>query len=377
MNYHSTGRNQRPGGFKVKSAIQFTLLLAISIWLLYQAKHPYHKRKDYGGSLQSKLIEKHRILMLGRKGNAGLLSDGDESDLEDEDLVGEAGNEDGGGGNNEFNRNSEIKDDERSLPKARENTNQNAATHGEKTDGKVKETESKGSQEDNVSDIEGGEGNGSVSLNKDIPGQKINEGDTVSTQIIESDEALGYSKGDDENEAPIDGQEVDAVQSSGRENAPVHGHSEMENEAHGFQDKNGVPHDGNDVLESRKIASNDNQSNILPQGTISRLGSLIGLSENVPVEGMDVLNEGSYPADSENESKSIIEGLKNDITVKVEIKSETRGAINTLSSNGSSSVTTNNDSVALEDSHPLSFQQEREVDMDGKIFPQDSSVEEM
>lgn len=75
-NYQSFGRNQKPKGFRVKQALQLTLVLGICIWLLYQIKPPSNnENKNYGLSTWNKLSEEGRILFLGRKGSAVWSSD--------------------------------------------------------------------------------------------------------------------------------------------------------------------------------------------------------------------------------------------------------------------------------------------------------------
>lgn len=73
-NYQSTGRNQKPRGLRVKQALQFTLILAICIWLLYQIK-PSNENKNHGLSKWSKLSKEGKALILGRKGSTTRSSD--------------------------------------------------------------------------------------------------------------------------------------------------------------------------------------------------------------------------------------------------------------------------------------------------------------
>lgn len=65
----SPSRNQRSREFKVKHALQICLLLAICIWLLYQAKQTCHKNLALEESSRTaKLSNDYGILKLGRKG---------------------------------------------------------------------------------------------------------------------------------------------------------------------------------------------------------------------------------------------------------------------------------------------------------------------
>ncbi|KAL8145364.1 hypothetical protein AgCh_003523 [Apium graveolens] len=65
----SPSRNQRSRQFKVKHALQICLLLAICIWLLYQAKQTCHKNlASEESSRTGKLSNAYGIFKLGRKG---------------------------------------------------------------------------------------------------------------------------------------------------------------------------------------------------------------------------------------------------------------------------------------------------------------------
>lgn len=85
-NYQSTGRNQKPRGSRVKQALQFTLILAICIWLLYQIK-PSIENKNHGPSKWSTLSIEGKTSILGRKGSTTWSSDRNDSVSEDAHLV--------------------------------------------------------------------------------------------------------------------------------------------------------------------------------------------------------------------------------------------------------------------------------------------------
>lgn len=79
-NHQSTGRNQKPRGLRVKQALQFTLILAICIWLLYQIKPSHHNEtKNHGLSKWSRLSKEGKTLILGRKGSTTGCSDRSDS----------------------------------------------------------------------------------------------------------------------------------------------------------------------------------------------------------------------------------------------------------------------------------------------------------
>ncbi|KAK1354800.1 hypothetical protein POM88_048056 [Heracleum sosnowskyi] len=98
-NYQPAGRIQKPRGVRVKQALQFTLILAICIWLLYQIKPSHNDHKNHGLSKWSKLSKEGKTLILGRKGSTTWSSD--RSDfvsegarlLEDNDAIDDSGTE--------------------------------------------------------------------------------------------------------------------------------------------------------------------------------------------------------------------------------------------------------------------------------------------
>ncbi|KAM1729575.1 hypothetical protein ACFX12_019942 [Malus domestica] len=65
----SPSRNQRSKGFKVKHAVQISLLLAICIWLLYQLKHSHDKKayEESSGTISGKMQKGDAIIKLGRR----------------------------------------------------------------------------------------------------------------------------------------------------------------------------------------------------------------------------------------------------------------------------------------------------------------------
>ncbi|CAN6542981.1 unnamed protein product [Malus baccata var. baccata] len=65
----SPSRNQRSKGFKVKHAVQISLLLAVCIWLLYQLKHSHDKKayEESSGTISGKMQKGDAIIKLGRR----------------------------------------------------------------------------------------------------------------------------------------------------------------------------------------------------------------------------------------------------------------------------------------------------------------------
>ncbi|KAF8400891.1 hypothetical protein HHK36_014194 [Tetracentron sinense] len=355
MFYQSSGQNQRPKGFKVKHAFQFALLLAVCIWFLYQIKHSYDKRKDYGGSVRNKLSEEHGTLVLGRKGNVGS-SNGGEVDSVDRDPIGQGGRkEDGGAGDDELDRNSEEKAGEEFLLKGHEDSQGNDSNHEEKEEEKEPETqhkESKGEEENNT-DIQVRKGDESVGLYKDMSKEDLSgkgrgdsqerlqdsDEDNINTQVREGDESMGSDKNKDKDKNSKHSEEEIAFDPSETENATVSGQNEIGNGVHGFHDENGVPDDGHDLAGSMLDETSDNQEKFMQQ-SISNNQS--GLTENTisvaeangqndtetPVSNMIVKREeityqvGSNTVNVKSENKIILEGSKIDTSADAKIKSK-------------------------------------------------------
>ncbi|XP_042492274.1 intracellular protein transport protein USO1-like [Macadamia integrifolia] len=230
MFYPSSGRNQRPKGFKVKQAFQVILLLAVSIWLLYQIKHSHSKPKEYGGE-QKKLSSEHGSMVLGRKGGTGFSEGGVYTDSIEVNHVGEGQRKkDGGGGDDELDRNIEEKAQDESFINGHEDLQGNI-TNDEKDGAKELETqnrESMRSEENNlgtqvrdrdeaVSDnaeepLEKGhedskegltniieqEDREKVETQNDEP--KKSETSNPDTEVIDTGEAMGSDKGKEEQQ---------------------------------------------------------------------------------------------------------------------------------------------------------------------------------
>ncbi|ERN15121.1 hypothetical protein AMTRI_Chr05g58000 [Amborella trichopoda] len=115
-----SSRNQRNKGWKVKHAFQIALLLAVSIWLLYQLKHSNQKRNsDQQTNLKlSQDSENEGIILVGRKeqpGSKHLTLDDDKAgeginEQEGDTKPGENDTEDGGGGDDEIDKHNEEKE---------------------------------------------------------------------------------------------------------------------------------------------------------------------------------------------------------------------------------------------------------------------------
>ncbi|KAF8674340.1 hypothetical protein HU200_048169 [Digitaria exilis] len=67
----SSSRNHRSRGLKLKKALQITLLVLVSVWLIYQVKHSYEKKvaysEDEGNDLRKDGKDQGEVIRLSRK----------------------------------------------------------------------------------------------------------------------------------------------------------------------------------------------------------------------------------------------------------------------------------------------------------------------
>jgi len=67
----SSSRNHRSRGLKLKKALQITLLILVSVWLIYQVKHSYEKKASYsedeGNDLHKDDKDQGVVIRLSRK----------------------------------------------------------------------------------------------------------------------------------------------------------------------------------------------------------------------------------------------------------------------------------------------------------------------
>ncbi|KAM4123639.1 hypothetical protein ACB094_01G172700 [Castanea mollissima] len=347
MNYQSTSRNQMPKGFKVKHVLQLALFLAVVIWLQYQLRQSNSSKtgKNYGESIQSKLSEDHGGIILGRKGNAGLSSDGGMTDLENVNLVEEdKRKDDGGGGDDELDGNVE----EEFFHKENEYSHGQFWTREKKENWKELELEHK----DNNSDIGvGGKGESVGLYNHSVQGGYFKKGHGDSWSSVPDHDKKGDEKGgevhdveDDKDpktlvkqgDDKVSGRQVKepqhieeltddtlkkvqykaghlnsnnkednnnimeskreiAMQPSGTDNnAIVLDRNEVLDGVLGFHDENGVPLDGSDLSKSMFTDSQDNYANIQHQETISNSSYQSRLSKST--NGAEVATEEDLDA---------------------------------------------------------------------------------
>ncbi|KAF5458979.1 hypothetical protein F2P56_022971 [Juglans regia] len=282
MNYKPTGSNQMPQGFKARRALQLSLLLGVCFWLLYQIEHSNGKGKDYGGGLQSKLREQNTVLVLGRKAWS---SDGGVSNLEDVNLVGEAKmKEDGGGGDDELDGILEEKIFHEELEQP-EMVSLNDLINNSDVEGVYSK---KGYDDPWGSSEQGGEkrleigderdGKNPKTEVKQIGGEDSERQGKESEKVKEiaddsikqyQDEAANFNRQDEKDKDIIGSKQEIAVQPSGLENneTAVSRSEMMLDGVHTFHDENGVPQDGNDLVETTLSDIRDDHEIILHQDT--------------------------------------------------------------------------------------------------------------
>ncbi|XP_004287465.1 PREDICTED: uncharacterized protein LOC101293225 [Fragaria vesca subsp. vesca] len=260
MNSQSNGRSLRPKGKRVKLAFQIGSVLAVCLWLLYQAKQSHDT--DYSGSVRNEVIIERGSGILGRRVNAGGSS-----------LVGESVNDEvRGGGVDVSDGNVEEKH------KASDDTD-----HGDLGRHEGKESEKRVglkykelSNADDIPDINSEEnslqeGNSQVghqdkqaSRMSDQEGEKDVE-NTSHHKVGGDEDAMSHVNHDEQGHESDAQKESDTkdfsseneflVPPTERKNDSLQDHNSMVDGVHGFDDETGVPEDGNDIIESRVTES--------------------------------------------------------------------------------------------------------------------------
>jgi len=160
----ASNRYPRSKGFKVKHVFQIALLVAVSIWLLYQVKHSHDKKQAYEKQANVKVESSDdggsgwNSDILGRKGKVEIPQDvGDTVDVvkdegntkEEEETVDrhdkleENSNEDHGGGDDELDRHEDEKTEEESQEE-HEKIRENAMNNEEGKESEAEEEEQNG-----------------------------------------------------------------------------------------------------------------------------------------------------------------------------------------------------------------------------------------
>ncbi|XP_024177686.1 smoothelin-like protein 1 [Rosa chinensis] len=301
MNSQSNGRSQRPKGKRVKLAIQIVSVLAVCLWLLYQAKQS--RDKDYSGSVQNEVIEKHGSGILGRKANAG-----------GSILVGESLNdEDRGGGVDVLDGNVEEKhkvNDDGDLGRP----------EGKESEKKVELIYKELNNTDDNSDIE-------LKANSEAVGLDENSLQEGNSQVGYEDKQVTMSDQDGEKDAKNTshhevGEDEEQISHVNRDEQDMKGtHRKRSqfngNGVRGFDDENGVPVDGNDIIESRATESSGD-------GEISSHEEMYSTSNSESTQSEEVVVRGDN-ADFEARSKISVQ----DSGSKAETNSEASVQVDT------------------------------------------------
>ncbi|OMO58233.1 hypothetical protein COLO4_34766 [Corchorus olitorius] len=322
MYFQSTGRNQRPRGFHVKRGLQFTLSLAVCIWLLYQIKHS-NNRKD-GGSLQAKFSKGNGVVILGRKGDV-VLSDKDVYISDSKDVVileAEGKQKDrGGGGDNVLDGNADEKGRNESLDKASEDSYGHVEADGE--EGKKMEPERQddlSTNSENV-EIEMRDKDNEI-FSEDNSQEELENSKRILSKLEEAQKSVVKSLvklGDDKDlerqskELKRDGEiSIDALklgkyeetasseengdkdligkditkQANDTESTTILGLNEVADGLHGFHDENGIPQGGSDLVVFTLAKSRDSQpKETLHQETAPSLSHQSKIPKSPQIEG--------------------------------------------------------------------------------------------
>lgn len=305
MFQQSGGRGQRPNGSRVKQALQFGLLLAVCIWLFYKLQQHYNEKdKSYGDSAERRNTQEFQTMDFGRKGkagtNAGIVEvfegrsgpsgvedigereevgvDGDD-DL-DKNVVVHAVNEDLMGGENEEEIETQEGDSQRSGdPIDIKDENVEFSDTNEKD-------MNEDNAEENVMNEKELNKDGNEAMGADI-GEKetkkeLNrrEEDSEGNEIDNRDEKMDLNSQDGSTNTTNKMQ----IQPSQRETTNAADASETEDGVDSFQDVNGVPPDGHQLVKSSSNADEADEPNASSdQETISSSDNETSHGENTTI----------------------------------------------------------------------------------------------
>ncbi|OWM80592.1 cilia- and flagella-associated protein 251-like [Punica granatum] len=188
----SPSRNGRTRGFKVKHVVQIFLLLTIFIWLLYQVRHSYYKKKEYedpSPTLTSDGIEtRGEVIKFGRKDLINLKGrqgkdeesgqDAEDVKVEEEEEEEEENTVEGrGGGDDEIDVNDQERADEEDSETEMEDL----------IDEEDQEKEDASPEEE----VEGQSGNGKAS--RKVKEEDQEEAEDSTSKLVEGTQGLGGS----------------------------------------------------------------------------------------------------------------------------------------------------------------------------------------
>ncbi|CAB4318746.1 unnamed protein product [Prunus armeniaca] len=353
MNSQSTCRNQRPKGLKMK----------------------YSHEKAYSGSAENKVSEERGSDILGRKGNAGWSKDGGIFGLEDVNLVeGSIKKEDGGVGDDMLGENAE-ENNEAESNKVDDHARGKLARHEgneiERTEMQYKVL----NITDDNSDVEDKGNDEPVGLNKNSLQEENSQERHGDTQEIISDHdgekyvknishdevgeekeqnsQVNHDKQENEKDREKEPQRLEefstnkdiSVQHSQGKSDNLKGPDSVVDGVHGFNDENGVPVDGNDLIESIVTGSSDDHAMVLHQEMNSSSNNQSETKENTMKEEV-AAKEGTNGADFEAKSKISVEDSKINMKPKVETSSGIGGHANTSRIDSVSETTQGGSSVS-------------------------------
>ncbi|PIA42761.1 hypothetical protein AQUCO_02000307v1 [Aquilegia coerulea] len=332
------GRNQKPKGFKIKHALQVTLLLVIGIWLLYQVKNSHHKKKDYSVMLGNKAGS----VDLGRKGNAGSneqvdtdLPDGNPQNGDDEFEEKSEGITDKASGQEDLHTkvlDHEVEEDAELENQPKETTvdKEDETVESDKAEEPYKQTPKENAADQNESD---------------------NGNDSKSENLVENTEGVS-SENDEESKDSAGETRVDPAET---ESSNIVGTKENISEVNGYQDENGIPPDGH---ESENNVYNETISDVVPVTMVGVTGAdSDDQSEADTNKVTDNTEEVNNSAQNNGQNES--EMSSDDLSIEEEVSSEFANKYEKLSNNGTAEMKQEGNMV-LEDSNSNLSQHEVE-----------------
>ncbi|XP_026453234.1 high mobility group nucleosome-binding domain-containing protein 5-like [Papaver somniferum] len=288
MFQQSGGRGQRPKGFRVKRALQFGLLLAVCIWVFYKLQHFNKKASSNVDSAERRISEVSQTVELGRKGKAGTNAGIVEvfrdrngpSGVED---IGER-EEVGADGNNDLDKNVvEVNEDLMGSVVSGEGENEeeietqegDSQRSGDPIDVKDENVEFSDTNEKDMNEDNADEN--VMNHDKEVDEKELNK---------DENEAIGADIGEKETEKELNRREEDSegneidnrdermdlssqdgsvdkmqIQPSQRETTSAADASKTEDGVDSFQDFNGIPPDGLQLVKSSPNADEADEPN--------------------------------------------------------------------------------------------------------------------
>ncbi|XP_026447669.1 uncharacterized protein DDB_G0290685-like [Papaver somniferum] len=327
MFQQSGGRGQRPKGSRVKQALQFGLLLAICIWVFYKLQHSNEKGRSNVDGAERRISEMSQTADLGRKGKAGGIVNlfRDRNGVED---IGER-EEVGGDGDDDLDKNVVVHEVNEEL--------MGSVVNGEGENEEEMETQRRGDPIDiKDGNVEFPDTN-EKDMNEDNAEENVmNHDEEVDDKEFNKDEneAIGAEKelnrreegseGNANGDERIDLNSLEGstntldkmqIQPYQRETTNASDTSETEDGVDSFQDVNGIPPDGLQLVKSSPNADEADEPNASSdQETISSSDNETGHRENTTIyEDIDKSSELDGGVDDEVQfSKKVTDSENNE-----------------------------------------------------------------